>query len=149
MWWGSEMRLFTAVLIGLIFGLGIAISGMINPAKVLNFFDITGTWDPSLAFVMAGALAVAIPGYRLVLGRPAPAFEQGFQLPDTRVIDRRLILGSATFGIGWGIAGFCPGGALPAIGTGDPAVFLFLAALIGGLLIARVLQSRAPARKTA
>ena len=143
------MRLVTALVIGLIFGTGIAVSGMINPAKVLNFFDLFGTWDPSLAFVMAGALAVAIPGYRLVLARPAPAFEDRFQLPDTRVIDRRLILGSATFGIGWGIAGFCPGGALPAIGTGDPAVFLFLAALIGGLLGARALQARAPARKPA
>lgn len=143
------MRLLSAFAIGLIFGLGITISGMINPAKVLNFFDIFGTWDPSLAFVMAGALAVAIPGYRLVLRRPAPAMEHRFQLPDTRVIDRRLILGSATFGLGWGIAGFCPGGALPALGTGDPTVFLFLAALIGGLLLARVLQSRFPARKPA
>ena len=143
------MRLFTAFLIGLTFGLGIAISGMINPAKVLNFFDLAGTWDPSLAFVMAGALAVAIPGYRLVFARRAPIFEPRFQLPDTRVIDRRLVLGSATFGVGWGIAGFCPGGALPALGTGDPMVFLFLAALIGGLLIARVLQFRALARKPA
>lgn len=143
------MRLLSAFAIGLIFGTGIAVSGMINPAKVLNFFDLAGTWDPSLAFVMAGALAVAIPGYRLTLARPAPAFEDRFQLPDTRVIDRRLILGSATFGVGWGIAGFCPGGALPALGTGDPAVFLFLAALIGGLLIARLLQARRPARKPA
>ena len=76
-------------------------------------------------------------------------FEPRFQLPDTRLIDRRLVLGSATFGVGWGIAGFCPGGALPALGTGDPMVFLFLAALIGGLLIARVLQFRALARKPA
>lgn len=147
------MRLLTGFLIGLIFGTGIAVSGMINPAKVLNFFDLAqigaGTWDPSLAFVMGGALAVAIPGYRLVLGRPAPAFEDRFQLPDTRTVDRRLILGSATFGVGWGIAGFCPGGALPAIGTGDPAVFLFIAALIGGLLVARALQSRTPTRKPA
>lgn len=147
------MRLLTGFLIGLIFGTGIAVSGMINPAKVLNFFDLAqigaGTWDPSLAFVMAGALAVAIPGYRLVLGRLAPAFEDRFQLPDTRTVDRRLILGSATFGVGWGIAGFCPGGALPAIGTGDPVVFLFIAALIGGLLVARALQSRTPTRKPA
>lgn len=143
------MRLLTAVLIGLIFGLGITISGMINPAKVLNFFDLAGTWDPSLAFVMAGALAVAIPGYRLVLGRPAPAFEQRFDLPDVRVVDRRLVLGAATFGVGWGIAGFCPGGALPAIGTGDPVVFLFLAALIGGMLIARFVQARTLSRKPA
>lgn len=145
------MRLASAFAIGLIFGLGIALSGMINPAKVLNFFDLAGTWDPSLAFVMAGALAVAVPGYRLVLRRPAPVMEHRFQLPDTRVIDRRLVLGSATFGVGWGIAGFCPGGALPALGTGEPGVYLFVASLIAGLLLARVIQSRtrSPARSPA
>jgi uncharacterized membrane protein YedE/YeeE len=144
------MRLLTAFAIGLIFGLGIALSGMMNPAKVLNFFDLAGTWDPSLAFVMGGALAVAIPGYRLVLGRPAPAMAHRFDLPDTRVIDRRLVLGSATFGVGWGISGFCPGGALPALGTGDPGAYLFVAALIGGLLLARLIQSRpVAARKPA
>lgn len=145
------MRLASAFAIGLIFGLGIALSGMINPAKVLNFFDLAGTWDPSLAFVMAGALAVAVPGYRLVLRRPAPVMENRFQLPDTRVIDRRLVLGSATFGVGWGIAGFCPGGALPALGTGEPGVYLFVASLIAGLLLARVIQSRtrSPARSPA
>ena len=140
------MRLLSALVIGLIFCIGIAISGMMNPAKVLNFFDLAqigaGTWDPSLAFVMAGALAVTIPGYRMVFGRPAPVMEDRFQLPDTRVIDRRLVLGSATFGVGWGIAGFCPGGALPALGTGEFEAYLFVAALIGGLLLARAVQSR-------
>jgi uncharacterized membrane protein YedE/YeeE len=147
------MRLLSALLIGLIFGTGIAISGMMNPAKVLNFFDLAqigaGTWDPSLAFVMAGALAVTIPGYRMVFGRPAPVLEDRFQLPDTRVIDRRLVLGSATFGIGWGIAGFCPGGALPALGTGELEAYLFVAALIGGLLLARAIQSRPKTLKPA
>lgn len=143
------MRLLAALLIGLIFGLGISISGMINPAKVLNFFDVAGTWDPSLAFVMAGALCVTIPGYQLVLKRPAPVMENRFQLPDTRVIDRRLVLGSATFGIGWGIAGFCPGGALPALGTGRVDVFLFIAALISGMLFARLLQGRVATHKPA
>ena len=138
------MRLVSAFAIGLIFGLGIAVSGMINPAKVLNFFDLAGTWDPSLAFVMAGALAVVIPGYRLVFRRPAPVLEPVFQVPQSRVIDRRLILGSATFGIGWGIAGFCPGGALPALGTGDPLVLLFIAALTAGMLSARWAQARTP-----
>lgn len=136
------MRLATAFAIGLIFGLGIVISGMIDPTKVLNFFDLAGSWDPSLAFVMAGALAITIPGYLIVLGRPGPVLEDRFQLPDTRVIDRRLVLGSATFGVGWGIAGFCPGGALPALGTGEPSVYLFVLSLIGGLLLARLIQSR-------
>ena len=143
------MRLLSAYAIGLIFGLGITVSGMINPAKVLNFFDIAGTWDPSLAFVMGGALAVAIPGYRLAFRRPSPVLEGHFQLPDSRIIDRPLVLGSATFGVGWGIAGFCPGGALPAIGTGHPDVFLFIAALIGGLLLARAIQARTQTRKPA
>ncbi len=136
------MRLLSAFAIGLVFGLGITVSGMINPAKVLNFFDIAGTWDPSLAFVMAGALAVAIPGYRMVLRSPAPRMEDRFQLPDMRVIDRRLVLGSATFGLGWGIAGFCPGGALPALGTGALDVHVFVAALVAGMFIARWLRSR-------
>lgn len=136
------MRLVSALLIGVIFGTGIALSGMMNPAKVLNFFDLFGTWDPSLAFVMGGALAVAIPGYRLVLGRPAPAMADRFDLPQTRVIDRRLVLGSAVFGVGWGISGFCPGGVLPALGTGRIEVFLFVAALIGGLLLARLIEAR-------
>jgi uncharacterized protein len=140
------MRLASAFLIGLLFGLGIALSGMINPAKVLNFFDIAGTWDPSLAFVMAGALAVVIPGYRLVFRRSGPRFDARFQLPENKAIDRRLMLGSAAFGVGWGLAGFCPGGALPALGTGDPLVVVFLAALVAGMLAARWLQGQGPAQ---
>lgn len=140
------MRTLSALVIGLIFGLGISISGMANPAKVLNFFDIFGTWDPSLAFVMAGALAVNIPGYRLAFRRPAPVIEPRFQIPDKRVIDRRLVLGSATFGIGWGIAGFCPGGALPVISTLEPGVLVFIAALIVGMLVARMPSTWFPSR---
>lgn len=135
------MRLLSAILIGLIFGTGIAVSGMINPAKVLNFFDLAGTWDPSLAFVMAGALAVAIPGYRLVLARKTPRFEAEFQLPGTKLIDAKLVAGSALFGIGWGIAGFCPGGALPALGTLRAEPVAFVAALIAGLTVARGLKA--------
>lgn len=135
------MRLLSALLIGLIFGIGIATSGMINPAKVLNFFDLAGAWDPSLAFVMGGALAVAIPGYRLILARKAPRFEPKFQLPDTSLIDVKLVAGSAIFGIGWGIAGFCPGGALPALGTLRPEALAVVAALIGGLFLARGLKA--------
>lgn len=136
------MRLLSALLIGLVFGAGIAISGMINPAKVLNFFDIAGDWDPSLAFVMGGALAVAIPGYRLVLARKAPRFEPRFQLPDTQRIDLKLVAGSAAFGIGWGIAGFCPGGALPALGLARPEPVAFVAAMVTGLLVAHAINAR-------
>ncbi|MCL4154783.1 UNVERIFIED_CONTAM: hypothetical protein GTU68_007767 [Idotea baltica] len=135
------MRLVISYLSGLIFGVGISISGMANPAKVLNFFDIAGTWDPSLAFVMGGALVVTFIGYRVVLKRPAPRLDLRFHLPGRRDLDLPLIGGSALFGIGWGIAGFCPGGALPALGTGQSDVFIFTAALLGGIIIAKLLQA--------
>lgn len=135
------MRLIYTYLIGVIFGTGIALSGMANPAKVINFFDVAGTWDPSLAFVMGGALLTTAIGYRLVFGRGRPLFDGRFALPTARNIDPRLVGGSATFGIGWGIAGFCPGGALPALGTGMAEVFIFTGAMIAGILGAKYLQS--------
>ncbi len=141
------MRIVAAYAVGLVFGLGIATSGMINPAKVLNFFDVAGAWDPSLAFVMAGALAVTFVGYRLVLARPAPLLEDRFQVPTNRTIDLRLVGGAALFGIGWGIAGFCPGGALPALGAGMAEVYGFVAAVILGILIAKTIL-RAMARSS-
>lgn len=136
------MRTFTALLSGMVFGIGIAISGMANPAKVLNFFDVAGTWDPSLIFVMGGALVTAAIGYRILFGaRKAPVFGNRFNLPTSRVIDARLVGGSAVFGVGWGIAGFCPGGAIPALGLGYQETFIFVAALIGGIYVARMLQA--------
>lgn len=135
------MRILTSYLIGLIFGVGISISGMANPAKVLNFFDVAGTWDPSLAFVMGGALIVTFIGYRYVLKRPAPYLSKAFQLPTRRDLDLHLIGGSAVFGVGWGIVGFCPGGALPAIGTGRTEVLIFVAALLSGIVAAKLLQA--------
>lgn len=140
------MRLVITYLIGLVFGLGIMISGMANPAKVLNFFDVAGTWDPSLIFVMGGALVVTFIGYRVVLHRPAPVSDARFHLPTNRTIDAKLVGGSAVFGIGWGIAGFCPGGALPAIGTLNPSVLIFTAALVAGIFAAKALQSLTGAR---
>lgn len=133
------MRLISIFLIGALFGMGIVVSGMGNPAKVVNFFDLSGTWDPSLMFVMGGALAVTALGYRFVLGRKAPLFGPEFHLPLGRQIDTRLVAGSATFGIGWGIAGFCPGGALPVLGALDPTVWTFTGAMIAGILAARIL----------
>jgi uncharacterized membrane protein YedE/YeeE len=140
------MRLFITYLIGLIFGTGIAISGMANPAKVLNFFDIAGTWDPSLIFVMGGALVTTFIGYRLVFGRTQPILADQFQVPSNRALDARLLGGSAVFGIGWGIAGFCPGGALPALGTGRLEVVFFVAAVIVGILIAKWTMTITPLR---
>ncbi len=134
------MRHLLTYLIGLIFGVGISMSGMANPAKVINFFDVAGSWDPSLALVMGGAVIVAFVGYKLVLSRPNPVYGPVFDIPANRWIDARLIGGSAVFGIGWGIAGFCPGGALPALGTLDPRVALFAVAMIGGLFAARAMM---------
>ncbi len=131
------MRLVSAYLIGLLFGLGIVISGMANPAKVLNFFDLAGSWDPSLIFVMGGALITTLIGYWFVLKREAPLLADRFLVPTSTQIDARLIGGSALFGVGWGIAGFCPGGALPALGTGRLEVVIFVAALIAGILATR------------
>ncbi|KRS12183.1 permease [Roseovarius atlanticus] len=132
------MRLLFAVLTGMVFGAGITLSGMINPAKVLNFLDIAGTWDPSLIFVMGGAVVVTFVGYRAVWRRSAPLFSARFQVPTSTVIDGRLLGGSALFGIGWGIAGFCPGAAIPALGTGRWEVILFLGAVGVGLGLARL-----------
>ena len=136
------MRLIGSYLIGLIFGVGISISGMANPAKVINFFDIAGIWDPSLAFVMGGALIVTFIGYKFVLKRPAPVLGTAFHMPTRSDLDARLLGGSAAFGVGWGIAGFCPGGALPAIGTGVTEVFVFVGAMLAGIAVSKVIQNR-------
>lgn len=137
------MQVFAAGVVGIIFGIGILLSGMSNPAKVLNFFDVAGTWDPSLAFVMAAAVLVTAFGYKFVLGSERPVFSETFHLPTSKVIDAKLIGGSAVFGIGWGLSGFCPGGLVPVLAIGRPEPLIFFAGLIGGLLVARFAQSHA------
>jgi uncharacterized membrane protein YedE/YeeE len=138
-------KLVSALLIGGVFGLGIAISGMANPAKVFNFFDLAGNWDPSLAFVMGGGLTVAFVGYRLLFAtRKAPILDTEFAFPAKKRIDAELIGGAAIFGIGWGIAGFCPGGAVPALGLGYSETVIFLAAMIAGIVIARAIRTVLP-----
>jgi uncharacterized membrane protein YedE/YeeE len=142
--------LVSAFLIGILFGLGITVSGMINPAKVLNFFDLAGNWDPSLAFVMGGGLVTALIGYRLVFGQLAASIFGGtFAAPAAGGIDRRLVGGAAVFGIGWGIAGFCPGGAVPALGLLRGETLVFVAAVIAGIVIARTIGTRLPTPATA
>ncbi len=141
------MKIFLTYLSGLVFGLGIVSSGMANPAKVLNFFDVAGDWDPSLGLVMVSALSVAALGYRFVFRRPAPVFEAKFYVPNGGDIDKPLVLGSVIFGIGWGVSGFCPGGAIPAIGTGDTEVLSFSAALVAGMMTARFLKQRFTSRR--
>jgi uncharacterized protein len=140
------MPYIVVYLIGLLFGLGIMISGMANPAKVINFFDVFGTWDPSLIFVMGGALVTTFIGYRLVLAHRRPWLAEQFHLPSSTRIDARLLAGAAIFGIGWGLAGFCPGGALPALGTGRADVAIFVVAMLAGILVTRfIIETRAKA----
>ncbi|MBL8597850.1 MAG: YeeE/YedE family protein [Devosia sp.] len=134
------IRMLSAGAIGLVFGSGIAISGMASPAKVLNFFDIFGSWDPSLALVMAAALTVTAIGYRFVLKRPRPILEPKFHLPANRKLDLPLLAGSAAFGIGWGITGFCPGGAIPALGLGEPSAWIFVGSMLAGIAAARTIR---------
>ncbi|WP_422019826.1 DUF6691 family protein [Roseibium sp.] len=131
------IRLLSAFAIGLVFGTGILISGMGNPAKVLNFFDVAGTWDPSLAFVMGGALTVAAIGYRLAFRMNSPVLAAEFSLPTKTDLDMKLIGGSAIFGIGWGMSGFCPGGLVPVLGLGLSGPLLTGAAIVAGVLVAR------------
>ena len=120
---------------GLLFGLGLTISGMINPKKVIGFLDLAGDWDPSLALVMATALAVTIPGFRLILKRERPLFQSKFFLPSKTDIDLRLISGAALFGIGWGLAGLCPGPALAGATSLNSSVVTFVAAMLAGMLL--------------
>jgi len=128
-------RTAAAALAGLVFGVGLAVSQMANPAKVLAFLDLAGDWDPSLALVMGGALAVAAPAFAWAR-RPAarPLLADRFQIPERRAVDARLLAGASLFGVGWGLGGFCPGPALAALAAGEPRVWLFVAALAAGAL---------------
>lgn len=137
-------------LIGLLFGIGLVVSGMSNPAKVLNFLDLAGPWDPSLAFVMAGAVIVAFIGYRIVFRRPRPLAAEEFHLPKATRVDGRLLAGAAIFGIGWGLGGYCPGPALVALGLGNSSTWVFLVAMFSGFAVARKLAGTlAPAGRHA
>lgn len=135
-------RLAHAAFAGALFGLGLAVSGMTNPDKVLNFLDLAGQWDPSLALVMAGALAVALPGYRWAGRRSATACGDPLPAPPPARIDARLLGGSALFGIGWGLAGYCPGPALANLAHGTAEALVFVVALLAGSQLARVLAAR-------
>lgn len=126
------LRILTALAAGLLFGLGLAISGLLNPAKVKAFLDITGAWDPSLIFVLGAGVVVAFIGYRIAFTINKPLFDDQLHLPTKTRIDRPLILGSAIFGVGWGLAGFCPGPAIATLSLGlAPAVVFALAMFIG------------------
>jgi len=129
-----------AFIAGLAFGIGLLVSGMANPAKVLGFLDLAGRWDPTLALVMAGAVVVGLVGFAIAGKRQTTLLGVPMQLPATRVIDRRLILGSVTFGIGWGLAGFCPGPALVALGAGQFKALVFVAAMVAGMFVFELIE---------
>lgn len=139
------MSILVQFAIGLIFGLGLILAGMADPAKVLNFLDLAaipaGRWDASLLFVMAGGIAVTMLGYRLTFARGRPLLAERFALPSTGRPDARLVTGAVLFGIGWGLAGFCPGPALVAALTGGAPALIFLAAMLAGMALARRLAA--------
>jgi len=131
------MSKLVALLCGLVFGLGLAISGMTDPARVQGFLDLAGRWDPTLAFVMGGGLLVNIPAYWLTKTRSQPLFGVRFVLPTRKDIDAPLLVGAASFGIGWGLGGFCPGPAIASLSSGLPQVLLFCAAMLAGMGVAQ------------
>lgn len=140
------MLLVTAFIAGLIFGTGLILSGMTNPAKVLAFLDVTGQWDPSLAFVMVGAILVAAIGFRFAGQRGRSLFGVRLHLPGAVGIDRRLLLGSLTFGAGWGLVGYCPGPAIAALAVGGRSTLMFVGAMIAGMVVFEVVERLAPLR---
>lgn len=137
------MLILSSLLLGLVFGVGLIVSGMTNPAKVIGFLDLAGAWDPSLALVMGAAVTVGLAGFAFAGRRASSLLGAPLHLPAARHIDRRLVLGSIAFGIGWGMAGFCPGPALVSLGTGNLKAIVFVLAMLCGMGIYEFLQ-RAP-----
>ena len=131
---------FAALLAGALFGLGLAVSGMTDPQRILGFLDVFGDFNPALLFVLGGAVMTTMLLFRFVLRRPAPVFAQRFHLSDVRSIDARLLMGAALFGIGWGLAGYCPGPALVGLGVLSPEALWFVPAMLVGMLLHKVVS---------
>ena len=128
--------------VGLLFGIGLILAGMTDPSKVLGFLDLAGLWDPSLAFVMGGAILVSLGAFTLAKKRTTSFLGGAMRLPTSRDIDKRLVTGSLLFGAGWGLAGFCPGPALVSLGTGNPKAVVFVVAMLAGMALFEVLERR-------
>lgn len=138
------MRIASAALAGLIFGIGLALSGMLDPARVLGFLDIAGgQWDPTLVFVLGGAVGVAAIGFGLIRLKAKPLFDERFHLSEATAIDARLLGGAAMFGVGWGLVGYCPGPAIASIGFAGTPSAIFALAMVGGMLLHRALPESA------
>lgn len=129
------MYAFCALFAGFVFGLGLIVSGMVSPAKVLGFLDLAGNWDPSLALVMVGAIAVGAAGFAVAGRRQVTLLGTPMRMPRANAINRRLVVGSLLFGMGWGLAGFCPGPALVALGAGEFKALVFVAAMVAGMFL--------------
>jgi uncharacterized membrane protein YedE/YeeE len=136
------MLVIASLLAGLVFGLGLIVSGMANPAKVLGFLNLAGPWDPSLALVMVGAIAVGLVAFHVARKRTTSLLGAAMELPISRQIDRRLVLGSVLFGVGWGIVGFCPGPAIVALGMGQAKAVVFVVAMLFGMGIFELFERR-------
>jgi uncharacterized membrane protein YedE/YeeE len=130
----GKLSRLAAFACGLVFALGLGISGMTQPSKVLGFLDVAGAWDPSLMFVIAGAVLPGLVAFALILRRPAPLLEASFHMPTRRSVDARLIAGAALFGVGWGLSGYCPGPAVLSIATGAPGALVFVASMVVGMV---------------
>ncbi len=139
------MHIFMALIVGVIFGIGLIISGMTDPSKVIGFLDLAGRWDPSLGFVMGGAILVGMVAFRFSSGREKSLLGDAMRLPIATRIDRRLVLGGLAFGAGWGLAGYCPGPALASLASGGSKTVIFTAAMIAGMAIFEMLE-RLPSR---
>lgn len=135
------MQLLVAFGIGLLFGLGLIVSGMTNPAKVLGFLDLSGNWDPSLLFVMGGAILVAVGAFRVARGRQRALLGNAMRLPSATAIDARLVLGSLAFGAGWGLSGFCPGPAIASLAAGSVKPLIFTGAMVAGMGLFELFES--------
>ncbi|MDR2309131.1 MAG: YeeE/YedE family protein [Paucimonas sp.] len=136
------MKRLLPLALGALFGTGLVISDLVNPIRILAFLDITGAWDPTLLLVMIGALIPSLLAYRYIRGRVKPMLGPAYCVPNSRSIDRKLIIGALLFGIGWGIAGVCPGPAVVLVGTAQPFALLFFAAMLGGALLHHGLPGR-------
>ena len=134
------MHILTALVAGVLFGVGLVVSGMTDPSKVLGFLDLAGRWDPSLGFVMAGAILVGLVAFRFAAGRDKSLLGGAMRLPSSTHIDRRLVWGGLAFGAGWGLAGYCPGPALASLATGGAKPLIFTAAMIAGMVIFELLE---------
>jgi uncharacterized membrane protein YedE/YeeE len=140
------MQIFVALMVGLLFGIGLIVSGMTDPAKVTGFLDLAGNWDPSLAFVMGGAILVGVFAFGLARKRERSLLGEPMRLPTATDIDRRLVLGSLAFGAGWGLAGYCPGPALASLASGGVKPLIFTLAMLAGMALFEGLERISSAR---